>query len=65
MKANLVPKGTGERTANKTHTKQNKRVNKYRRELINIQVELSEIETRRTVQQINKTRSWFLKELIR
>ena len=26
--ANLAPKGTGERTANKTYTKQKKRVNK-------------------------------------
>ena len=26
--ANLAPKGTGERTANKTYTKQQKRVNK-------------------------------------
>ena len=30
-----------------------------RRELIKIQAELNEIETRRTVEQINKTRSWF------
>ena len=36
-----------------------------RRELIKIQAELNEIETRRSVEQINKTRSWFLKELIR
>ena len=36
-----------------------------RRELINILAELNEIETRRTVEQVNKTRSWFMKELIR
>ena len=35
-----------------------------RRELIKILAELNEIETRRTVEQINKTRIWFLKELI-
>ena len=29
-----------------------------RRELIKVQAELNEIETRRTVEQINKTRSW-------
>ena len=32
---------------------------KRRRELIKIRAELNEIETRRTVEQINKTRSWF------
>ena len=30
-----------------------------RRELIKIRAELNEIETRRTLEQINKTRSWF------
>ena len=30
-----------------------------RRELINIRAELNEIKTRRTVEQIDKTRSWF------
>ena len=35
-----------------------------RRELIKIRAELKEIETRRTVEQINRTRSWFF-ELIR
>ena len=32
---------------------------KRRRELIKIRAELNEIETRRTVEQINRTRSWF------
>ena len=49
--ANLAPKGTWERTANKTYTQQ-KRVNKY-------SSRLNEIESRRTVDQINKTRNWF------
>ncbi|XP_072608843.1 ubiquitin thioesterase otulin isoform X5 [Vulpes vulpes] len=34
-----------------------------RRELIKIQAELNEIETRRTVEQINRTRSWFFERI--
>ena len=34
-----------------------------RRELIKIQAEHNEIETRRTVEQINKTRSWFFERI--
>ena len=34
-----------------------------RRELINIRAELKEIETRRTVEQINRTRSWFFERI--
>ena len=34
-----------------------------KRELIKIQAELNEIETRRTVEQINKTRSWFFERI--
>ena len=34
-----------------------------RRELINIQAELNEIETRRPVEQISKTRSWFSEKI--
>ena len=34
-----------------------------RRELIKIQAELNEIETRRTVKQINKTKSWFFERI--
>ena len=36
-----------------------------RREIIKIRAELNETETRRTVEQINKTRSWFFGRLIR
>ena len=50
--ANLALKGTGERTASKTYTKQKKRNNKD-------SIRTNEIETRRTVEQINKTRSLF------
>ena len=34
-----------------------------RRELIKIQAELNETETRRTVEQINKTRSWHFERI--
>ena len=34
-----------------------------RREFLKIQAELNEIETRRTVEQINKTRSWFFERI--
>ena len=34
-----------------------------RRELIRIRAELNEIETRRTVEQINRTRSWFFERI--
>ena len=34
-----------------------------RREIIKIQAELNEIETRRTVEQINKVRSWFFERI--
>ena len=34
-----------------------------RRELIKIRAELNEIETRRTVEQINRTRSWFFERI--
>ena len=34
-----------------------------RRELIKIRAEFNEIETRRTVEQINKTRSWFFERI--
>ena len=36
---------------------------KRRRELIKIRAELNEIETRRTVEQINRTRSWFFETI--
>uniref|UniRef100_A0A8C0SVF3 RNA-directed DNA polymerase n=1 Tax=Canis lupus familiaris TaxID=9615 RepID=A0A8C0SVF3_CANLF len=36
---------------------------KRRRELIKIRAELNEIETRRTVEQINRTRSWFFERI--
>lgn len=47
---NLTPRRTGDRTANKAMQK--KRNNKY-------SSRINEIETRRTVEQTNETRSWF------
>ena len=55
IQVNLAPKGTGERTANKTYTQQ-KRVNK----------DLNRTQWNRdqkTVEQINKTRSWFFETI--
>ena len=34
-----------------------------RRQLIKIRAELNEIETRRTVEEINKTRNWFFERI--
>ena len=36
-----------------------------RRKLIKIQAELNEIETRKMVEEINKTRSWFFEKIIK
>ena len=55
-KANLTHKGAREKTANRSTPKR-------RRELIKIRAELNEIETRRTVEQINRTRSWFFERI--
>ena len=57
MKANLAPEGAGE------IKQQIDPIHSRRRELINIRAELNEIETRRTVEQINKTRSWFFERI--
>ena len=54
-KANLTHKGAREKTADPTPSR--------RKELIKIRAELNEIETRRTVEQINKTRSWFFERI--
>ena len=55
-KANLAPKGAGEK-------QQIDPTPSRRRELIKIRAELNEKETRRTVEQINKTRSWFFERI--
>ena len=54
-KANLTPKESGKKQ--QIHPTPSRR-----RELIKIQVDLNEIENRRTMEQIKKTnRSWFFK----
>ena len=52
-KSNLTPKGTKERRTNKTKSQQKERNHKDR-------AEINEIETKKTVAKINKTKSWFL-----
>ena len=53
--ANIAAKGTGEQKIKPTPSR--------RREIIKIQAKLNEIEIRRTVEQINKTRSWFFERI--
>ena len=55
-KANFTHKGAREKAADRSYTQQ-------RKELITIRAELNEIETRRTVEQINRTRSWFFERI--
>ena len=55
-KANLPPKGAGER-------QQIDPTPSRRRGLKKTRAELNEIETRRTVEKINKTRSWFFETI--
>ena len=55
-KANLTHKGAREK-------QQIDPTPRRRRELIKIRAELNKIETRRTVEQINKTRSWFVERI--
>ena len=40
---------------------QTKPIVSRRKEIIKIRAELNDIETKRTIQRINKSRSWFLK----
>ena len=55
-KANLTPKGARDKTADRPTPSR-------RRELIKIRAEFNEIKTRRTVEQINRTRSWFFERI--
>ena len=52
--SNLTPKGTRERRTNKTQSQ-------YKEEIIEIRAEINEIETKKTIPKINKTKSWFLR----
>ena len=53
---NLIPKGTGEKQQIRPKPSR-------RRELIKIREEFNEIETKRTVEHVNKTRSWFFERI--
>ena len=54
--SNLTPKGTRERRTNKTQSQQKKRNHK---DLSRI----NEIETKKTIAKINKTKSWFFEKI--
>ena len=53
--SNLIPKGTRERT-NKTQSSR-------RKEITKIRAEVNEIETKKTIGKINKTKSWFFEKI--
>ena len=50
--SNVTPKGTRER-------KQTKPTVSSRKEIIKIRAEINEIETKKTIAKINKTKNWF------
>ena len=52
---NLTPKATKERT-NKTQIRR-------RKEIIKIKAEINEIETKKTIEKINETKSWFFEKI--
>ena len=54
--SNLTPKGTRERRTNKTQSQQ-------RKEIIKIRAEINEIDTKKTIAKINKTKSWFFEKI--
>ena len=54
---NFTPKATRERTTNKTQSQQKEK--KIRK----IGAEMNEIETKKTMEKINKTKSWFFEKI--
>ena len=54
--SNLTPKGTRDRRTNKTQSQQKERGQK-------ITGQINEIETKKTVAKINKTKSWFFEKI--
>ena len=54
-KSNLTPKGTRER---RTKPKVSRR-----KEILKIRAEINEIETKKTIAKINKTKSWFFEKI--
>ena len=55
--SNLTPKATGER-----RTKANPKVTR-RKEIIKIRAEINEIEKKKIISKINKTKIWFFEEI--
>ena len=53
--SNLTPKGTRER---RTKPKVSRR-----KEILKIRAEINEIETKKTIAKINKTKSWFFEKI--
>ena len=56
--SNLTPKGTRERRTNKTKVSR-------RKEIITIRAEIKEIQTKKTIAKINKSKSWFFEKINR
>ena len=54
--SNLTPEGTRERRTNKLKVSR-------RKEIIKIRAEINEIETKKTIAKINKTKSWFFEKI--
>ena len=53
---NLTPKATRERRTNKLKVSR-------RKEIIKIRAEINEIETKKTIEKINETKSWFFEKI--
>ena len=54
--SNLTPKGTRERRTNKPKVSR-------RKEIVKIRAEINEIETKKTIAKINKTKIWFFEKI--
>ena len=54
--SNLTPKGTRERRTHKTQRQQKERIHKIR-------AEINEIQTKKTIAKISKTKSWFFEKI--
>ena len=54
--SNLTPKGTRERRTNKPKVSR-------RKEIIKIRAGINEIDTKKTIAKINKTKSWFFEKI--
>ena len=55
---NLTPKATTERRTSKLEKEVSRR-----KEIINIRAEINEIETKKTIANVNETKSWFFEKV--